>query len=262
MQTFINPSKDKWSEIIQRPKINDAELKNIVADILADVKKNGDAAIKKYTLQFGKVLLDDFKVSEEEINEAVLLVDKELKDAIGIAKSNIEKFHISQVEEIKKIETSKDVWCWRKSVAIEKVALYIPGGTAPLFSTLLMLGIPAVLAGCSNIMVCTSPGTNSKINPVILYVAHLLGLKDVYKIGGVQAIAAMAYGSESIPKVFKIFGPGNQYVTCAKQMVNLEGTAIDMHAGPSEVAVFADESSDPAFVASDLLSQAEHGVDS
>ena len=238
---FINPSREKWDEIIERPKINDAELKDIVSDILEDVKQNGDEAIKKYCLQFGKVLLNDLKVSEEEIDEAIILVDEDLKNAIQLAKNNIEKFHAAQKEEVKKIETSKGVLCWRKSVAIEKVGLYIPGGTAPLFSTLLMLGIPAVMAGCREIIVCTPSDKNGKINPVILYVAQLLGLKNIYKIGGVQAIAAMAYGSESIRKVYKIFGPGNQYVTCAKQIVNMEGIAIDMPAGPSEVAVYADE---------------------
>ncbi|MEO6327880.1 MAG: histidinol dehydrogenase [Ginsengibacter sp.] len=262
MRTYINPPKDKWNEITERPKISDAELKNIVSDILIDVKENGDAAIKKYSLQFGKALLDDLKVSKEEIREAVLLVNEELKDAIQIAKSNIEKFHIAQKEEVRQIETTNGVLCWRKFVAIEKVGLYIPGGTAPLFSTLLMLGVPAVLAGCNEIVVCTPCDTNGKIDPVILYVSDLLGLKNIYKIGGVQAIAAMAYGSETMPKVFKIFGPGNQYVTCAKQIVNMEGVAIDMPAGPSEVAVYADEGCNTAYVAADLLSQAEHGIDS
>ncbi|MEO5783492.1 MAG: histidinol dehydrogenase [Ginsengibacter sp.] len=262
MKTFINPSKEKWVEIIERPKINDAELRIIVSGILKDVKENGDAAIKKYSLQFGKVLLHDLKVTDAEIDEAVNLVDEDLKTAIQLAKNNIEKFHAAQKQEEQKIETSKGVLCWRKSVAIEKVGLYIPGGTAPLFSTLLMLGIPAVMAGCREIVICTPSDTNGNINPVILYTAQLLGLKNIYKIGGVQAIAAMAYGSESISKVYKIFGPGNQYVTCAKQMINMDGIAIDMPAGPSEVAVFADESCNPAFVASDLLSQAEHGVDS
>src|SRR5450432_1495847 len=262
MQTFINPSKDKWSEIIQRPKINDAELKNIVADILVDVKKNGDAAIKKYSLQFDKVLLDDLKVSEEEINEAVLLVDIELKDAIGIAKSNIEKFHLSQREGIQKIETSKGVFCWRKSVAIEKIGLYIPGGTAPLFSTLLMLGVPAILAGCDEIIICTPPQKDGTIHPAILYSAKLLGIKTIFKVGGVQAIAAMAYGTETIPAVYKIFGPGNQYVTQAKKIIQQEGIAIDLPAGPSELAVYADETAVPAYVAADLLSQCEHGPDS
>ena len=262
MQIFINPSREKWAEIIERPKINDAELKIIVSDILKDVKENGDDAIRKYCLQFSKVLLEDLKVCDAEINEGVKLVDEDLKAAIQLAKKNIEKFHVAQKQEEQKIETIKGVLCWRKSVAIEKVGLYIPGGTAPLFSTLLMLGIPAVMAGCNEIVVCTPSDTNGNINPLILYTAQLLGLKNIYKVGGVQAIAAMAYGSESITKVYKIFGPGNQFVTCAKQMINMDGVAIDMPAGPSEVAVYADESCEPAFVASDLLSQAEHGVDS
>ena len=262
MNTFINPSREQWAVIIERPKINDAELRIIVSGILKDVKENGDSAIKKYCLQFGKVLLEDLKVSDTEIDEAVNLVDQDLKNAIQLAKNNIEKFHATQKQEELKIETSKGVLCWRKSVAIEKVGLYIPGGTAPLFSTLLMLGIPSVMAGCSEIVICTPSDTNGNINPVILYTAQLLGLKNIYKVGGVQAIAAMAYGSESISKVYKIFGPGNQFVTCAKQMINMDGIAIDMPAGPSEVAVYADESCEPAFVASDLLSQTEHGVDS
>ena len=261
-QTFINPERDQWAEIIQRPAVNNEELAGIVTDILKDVKQNGEAAIKKYCLQFDKVQLDDLKVNELEIVEAVSMVDDELKNAVQIAKANIEKFHLSQKEEIKKIETSEGVSCWRKAVAIEKVGLYIPGGTAPLFSTLLMLGIPAVMAGCKEIIVCTPSDIDGKINPAILYVAHLIGIKNIYKIGGVQAIGAMAYGSESVLKVYKIFGPGNQYVTAAKQIVNSEGIAIDMPAGPSEVAVYADETCDPCFVASDLLSQAEHGIDS
>ena len=262
MKIYINPAKNKWTEIIQRPQINNAALKNIVSEILLSVKQNGDEAIKKYSLQFDGVELNDLKVSDEEIKAALLVVDNELKNAIQLAKENIEKFHRSQKEEVKIIETSAGVMCWRRSVAIDKVGLYIPGGTAPLFSTLLMLGIPAVLADCREIIVCTPADKNGKVNPVILYVAHLLGLKNIYKIGGVQAIAAMAYGTESIPSVYKIFGPGNQYVTTAKQIISSEGIAIDMPAGPSEVAVYADESYNPTFVASDLLSQAEHGNDS
>jgi histidinol dehydrogenase len=261
MQTFIDPSKDKWAEIIQRPVVNSNELGNVVRPILKDVKENGDAAIKKYCLQFGKALLDNLKVSDAEINEAASLVDDELKNAIEIAKSNIEKFHSLQKQDIE-VEITEGVSCWRRSVGIEKVGLYVPGGTAPLFSTLLMLGIPAVMAGCKEIVVCTPSDTDGKLNPVILYVAGRLGLKNIFKVGGVQAIGAMAYGSESIPKVYKIFGPGNQYVTCAKQIVSTEGVSIDMPAGPSEVAVYADNSCDPGFVASDLLSQAEHGIDS
>jgi len=262
MKTFFNPSKEKWAEIIQRPQINNATLKNNVSEILHDVKQNGDKAIKRYALQFDGVALNDLKVNDEEIETALEAIGNELKTAIQLAKSNIEKFHQSQNEEEKIIETSSGVMCWRRSVAIDKVGLYIPGGTAPLFSTLLMLGIPALLAGCSEVVVCTPPDKKGKINPAILYVAHILGLKNIYKIGGVQAIAAMAYGSESISSVNKIFGPGNQYVTTAKQIISSEGIAIDMPAGPSEVAVYADESCNPAFVASDLLSQAEHGSDS
>jgi len=262
MQTFINPSKDKWSEIIQRPQIDNAELESIVSEILVDVKQNGDTAIKKYSLQFDGVKLSELRVTDQEIEAALEVVDKDLKNAIQKAKDNIEKFHLSQKEEIKLIETTSGVNCWRKSVAIEKVGLYIPGGTAPLFSTLLMLGIPALLAGCKEIIVCTPADKYGKINPAILYVAHLLGLKNVYKIGGVQAIAAMAYSTETISAVNKIFGPGNQYVTTAKQIISSRGIAIDMPAGPSEVAVYADTTCIPAFIAADLLSQAEHGNDS
>ena len=262
MQTFINPLREKWAEIIQRPQINSAELKNIVSEILVDVKQNGNGAIRKYSLQFDGVELDYLKVSDEEIEQALPAVENELQKAIKLAKENIEKFHRLQLEEVKEMETSPGVICWRKSIAIEKVGLYIPGGTAPLFSTLLMLGIPAVLAGCREIIVCTPADKNGRVDPVILYVAYLLGLKNIYKIGGVQAIAAMAYGTESIPSVYKIFGPGNQYVTTAKQIISSEGIAIDMPAGPSEVAVYADDSCNPSFVATDLLSQAEHGIDS
>ncbi|MES2849661.1 MAG: histidinol dehydrogenase [Bacteroidota bacterium] len=270
---FINPLKEQWTEIIQRPVFDSKPLEETVSSILQDVKQNGDAAVKKYALQFDKV---DFispvgtagqagvhlKVTNDEISEAIKLVGDDLKSAIKIAKDNITKFHQSQREDIKQIETTKGVVCWRKSVAIQKLGLYIPGGTAPLFSTLLMLGIPAVLAGCKEIIVCTPCDKNGKVNPVVLYVADMIGLKNIYKIGGVQAIAAMAYGTETVSQVYKIFGPGNQYVTCAKQLINKEGIAIDMPAGPSEVAVYADESSNPSFIAADLLSQAEHGTDS
>ena len=259
---FINPSKDQWNEIIQRPVLDSKPLEATVNAILNDVKLNGDDAVKKYASQFDKVQLVELKVSETEIAEASLLVEDELKTAIAIAKNNITQFHQSQKEQIKQIETTSGVLCWRKSVGIQKVGLYIPGGTAPLFSTLLMLGIPAVLAGCKDIIVCTPCNKSGKVNPVVLYVSQLIGLKNIYKIGGVQAIAAMAYGTASVPQVYKIFGPGNQYVTCAKQLINKEGIAIDMPAGPSEVAVYADESCNPSFVAADLLSQAEHGADS
>jgi histidinol dehydrogenase len=262
MQVFINPEKETWEDILQRPVFDTAALDTTVSAILADIKLNGDAAVKKYALQFDKVALDEMLVTAAEIEEAVALVDEKLKTAIQIAKDNITVFHQSQKEAVKKVETTKGVICWRKSVAIEKVGLYIPGGSAPLFSTLLMLGIPAVIAGCKEIVVCTPSAANGKVNPVILYVAQLIGLKHIYKVGGVQAIAAMAYGTATIPKVYKIFGPGNQYVTCAKQLVNAGGVAIDMPAGPSEVAIYADETCHPAFVAADLLSQAEHGADS
>lgn len=262
MEIFINPDKATWAEIIKRPVLDYSQLETKVTSILDDVKLNGDAAIRKYTTQFDGAVLNDFVVSGNEIAAAVSNVDADLKAAIDIAKNNITAFHASQKEAVKKIETIGGVVCWQKSVAIEKVGLYIPGGTAPLFSTLLMLGIPAVLAGCKEIVVCTPPGKNGEINPVILYVAQLIGLKNIYKIGGVQAIAAMAYGSTTIPKVNKIFGPGNQYVTAAKQLVNATGVSIDMPAGPSELAVYADETCNPSFVAADLLSQAEHGADS
>ena len=259
---FVNPPKNDWNEILQRPVFDSRQLEETVAAILADVKVNGDKAVKKYTAKFDGVEINHFSVSVAEIAEAALLIGSELKAAIGLAKNNIEKFHGAQAFREDKIETTPGVLCWRKSIAIEKVGLYIPGGTAPLFSTLLMLAIPAVLAGCKEIVVCTPCGKDGKVNPVILYVAQLAGIKNIYKAGGVQAIAAMAYGTETIAQVNKIFGPGNQYVTCAKQLVNKQGVAIDMPAGPSEVAVYADETSNPAFVAADLLSQAEHGPDS
>ncbi len=259
---FIEPGRSEWNDLLKRPSFDSSSLETTVGNILNDIKKNGDFAVKKYAEAFDKVMLDDLKVSEKEINEAVTLLDDELKNAIQQAKENIERFHKAQIQDVEKIETAKGVFCWRRSVAIQKVGLYIPGGTAPLFSTLLMLGIPAVIAGCREIVVCTPSDKTGKINPVILYVAKLVGLKSIYKIGGVQAIGAMAYGTETVPQVYKIFGPGNQYVTCAKQLVNKEGIAIDMPAGPSEVAVYADETANASFVASDLLSQAEHGADS
>ncbi len=262
MRTFINPEEEKWPEIIRRPQINNADLQNTVSGMLQDIKQNGDEAVKKYTAQFDRAELNKLKIEADEIEEALLHVKDELKDAIQLAKENIEKFHQSQIEQVNKVETSKEVICWRKSVAIEKVGLYIPGGTAPLFSTLLMLAIPATIAGCNEICVCTPPDKNGKVSPVILYVTNLLKLKNIYKIGGVQAIAAMAYGTQSVSRVYKIFGPGNQYVTAAKQIINSEGIAIDMPAGPSEVAIYADKTCNPAFVAADLLSQAEHGTDS
>ena len=259
---FNNPPSSEWNSILKRPAFDSSQLEESVSKILLDIKLNGEEAVKKYVLKFDGVDLKELRVSDSEIEAAILLVSTDLKAAIDVAKSNIEKFHFSQIQKVEKIETTPGVICWRKSVAIQKVGLYIPGGSAPLFSTLLMLGIPAVMAGCSDITVCTPCDKNGKVNPVILYVAQLIGLKNIYKIGGVQAIAAMAYGTISIPQVYKIFGPGNQYVTCAKKLVNKEGLAIDMPAGPSEVAVYADQTSNAAFVAADLLSQAEHGIDS
>lgn len=260
--SFINPSKQEWPSILQRPVFDTAPLEATVSSILADIKQHGDAAVKKYALQFDDVTANDFKVTEEEITTAAKTISDDLKTAIEMAKNNIEKFHLVQKEAVTKIETTKGVVCWRKSIPIQKVGLYIPGGTAPLFSTLLMLGIPATLAGCTEIIICTPCDKNGKVNPVVLYVADLIGLRNIFKVGGVQAIGAMAYGTETIPKVYKIFGPGNQYVTCAKQLINKEGIAIDMPAGPSEVAIYADETCNPSFVAADLLSQAEHGNDS
>jgi len=259
---FNNPPSSEWNSILERPSFDSSQLEESVSKILLDIKLNGEDAVKKYVLKFDGVELQQLRVSDNEIEAAILLVNADLKAAIAVAKNNIEKFHFSQIQKIEKIETTPGVICWRKSVGIQKVGLYIPGGSAPLFSTLLMLGIPAVMAGCSDITVCTPCDKNGKVNPVILYVAKLIGLKNIYKIGGVQAIAAMAYGTVSIPQVYKIFGPGNQYVTCAKKLVNKEGLAIDMPAGPSEVAVYADQTSNAAFVAADLLSQAEHGIDS
>lgn len=259
---FNNPPSSEWNSILKRPAFDSSQLEESVSKILLDIKLNGEEAVKKYVLKFDGVDLKELRVSDSEIEAAILLVSTDLKAAIDVAKSNIEKFHFSQIQKVEKIETTPGVICWRKSVAIQKVGLYIPGGSAPLFSTLLMLGIPAVMAGCSDITVCTPCDKNGKVNPIILYVAQLIGLKNIYKIGGIQAIAAMAYGTISIPQVYKIFGPGNQYVTCAKKLVNKEGLAIDMPAGPSEVAVYADQTSNAAFVAADLLSQAEHGIDS
>ncbi|MCW3091332.1 MAG: hisD [Ferruginibacter sp.] len=261
-KTFLNPGQEEWKSILQRPVFDSKSLEDTVAAVLIDVKLNGDEAIKKYTQQFDHVEVDDFQVSDAEIEKASSMVSDELKSAILQAKNNIEKFHIAQVQSIEQIETTKGVLCWRKSIAIQKVGLYIPGGSAPLFSTLLMLGIPAIIAGCNEIIVCTPCDKDGNVNAVILYTAQLIGIKNIYKIGGIQAIGAMAYGTSSIQQVYKIFGPGNQYVTCAKQLVSKDGLAIDMPAGPSEVAVYADDSCHPVFVAADLLSQAEHGADS
>lgn len=262
MQIIRYPEKNTWNTLLQRPALDTRQLETTVAAILAGVKAGGDAAVLQYTAQFDKVELTDVRVDAEEFAAAEEALDESLKSAIRQAAANIEAFHRAQVEEVTMIETMPGVQCWRKPVGIEKVGLYIPGGTAPLFSTILMLAIPARLAGCSEIVLCTPPGRNGRVHPAVLWAARYTGITQVFKTGGVQAIGAMAYGTESIPRVYKIFGPGNQYVTCAKQLVNSTGTAIDMPAGPSEVAVFADDACVPAFVAADLLSQAEHGADS
>ncbi len=262
MQTIRYPDPKKLALLLQRPVIDNTELEKTVSGILKDVKLNGDKAVKKYALQFDKVKLNNLLVSDKEIAEATKKISKELKAAINIAYDNIKKFHAAQKEIVKKIETMPGVLCWRKSVGIEKIGLYVPGGSAPLFSTVLMLGIPAQIAECRQVVLCTPSDKNGVINPAILFAAKMVGIKRIYKIGGVQAIAAMGYGTQTISKVYKIFGPGNQYVTCAKQLICNGGPAIDMPAGPSEVAVFADDSAKPEFVAADLLSQAEHGADS
>lgn len=262
MKIIRYPKKEDWNEILQRPTIETEDLTAIVSSILTEVKSKGDQALREYTKRFDGVEPEELFVLENEFEEAETQIPIDLKNAIIHAKTNIEKFHISQIEEIQKIETTEGVLCWRKSVAIEKVGLYIPAGTAPLFSTVLMLAIPAKIAGCKEIILCSPPDQNGKINDVILYTAKICGVTKIFKIGGVQAIGAMAFGTETVPKTYKIFGPGNQFVTSAKQIVSQTGVAIDMPAGPSEVAVFADETSVPEFVAADLLSQAEHGIDS
>lgn len=262
MKVIKNPSKSNWFELTKRPEIERNQLNKIVSDIISNVKENGDQAIYEYTEKFDKAQLSSLLVSNQEIESAKSIVSGELKDAIAVAKRNIEVFHKSQESQESIVETTTGVKCWRKSVGIEKVGLYIPGGSAPLFSTILMLAIPAELAGCSEIILCTPPDSNGEINPAILYTASLVGVTKIYKVGGAQAIAAMAYGTETIPQVYKLFGPGNQFVTKAKELVQQNGVAIDMPAGPSEVLVIADETCNPSFVASDLLSQAEHGADS
>ena len=262
IKVIKQPSKEDWQEIVKRPVFENTLLEKTVKKILDKVKDKGDKAVRKYTKDFDGVKLKKLAVSEKEIKTAENLLSQELKDAIQQAKSNIEKFHRSQIEDIKVVETMPGINCWRRSVGIKKVGIYVPGGTAPLFSTVLMLTIPAVIADCKEIILCTPPLKDGSINPAILYTANLCGVKRIFKAGGVQAIAAMAYGTESVPKVFKIFGPGNQYVTAAKQLIQKEGVAIDMPAGPSEVLVIADETAVPEFVAADLLSQAEHGADS
>jgi len=256
------PLRKDWDEIITRPEMDHSYLFDDVKKILDDVRLNGDRAVRACCEKFDRVVLNQFEVSQDEMNEAQRLVPKELKAAIRLAATNIETFHRSQIMVSQKIETTQGVTCWQRAVAIKKVGLYIPGGTAPLFSTVLMLAIPAHIAGCSEIILCSPPAKDGTIHPAILYSAGLAGVSRIFKIGGAQAIAAMAYGTETVPRVYKIFGPGNQYVTAAKQLAALRDVAIDMPAGPSEVEVIADETANPAFVAADLLSQAEHGADS
>lgn len=262
MKIVNYPKREEWGELLQRPVMEQLSLEKKVKKLLLKVKAGGDKAIKKMTKEFDEVKVKNLLVSEREIREAIALVPGELKEAISIAKNNITAFHSLQLQQEQTIETMPGVKCWRKAVGIEKVGLYIPGGTAPLFSTVLMLGIPAKLAGCREIVLCTPPQKDGTINPVILYAAQLAGITKIVKAGGAQAIAAMAYGTETIPKVYKIFGPGNQYVTCAKQLIQADNIAIDMPAGPSEVCVLADDTADATFIAADLLSQAEHGADS
>ena len=262
MRQYNYPSPDQWEELIKRPVTDNSALEKPVRRILRKVKENGDRAVRKFTNEFDGVKLKKLQVTEKEIKTAAALLPDELKAAIRLAKENIERFHQSQREAITVTETMPGIRCWRQSLPIEKTGLYIPGGTAPLFSTVLMLAVPASLAGCKEIILCTPPGKDGSVHPAILFTAALCGITQVFKAGGVQAIGAMAYGTESIPRVFKLFGPGNQYVTLAKQLVQQDGVAIDMPAGPSEVLVIADASAHPAFVASDLLSQAEHGADS
>ncbi|MCE2654929.1 MAG: histidinol dehydrogenase [Sediminibacterium sp.] len=262
MKVFNEPKRNEWASIIERPSIDAAQLNEKVKAIIEEVIVGGDDAIKKLTLQFDRISINEIKLPAEKIEAAENSLTPGLKTAIQLAKVNIEIFHNSQIQKVERIETMPGVWCWRKSVGIEKVGIYIPGGSAPLFSTVLMLGVPAKMAGCKEIILCTPPNEQGEIHPAILYAASLVGVTAIYNVGGAQAIAAMAYGTTTIPKVYKIFGPGNQYVTAAKQLVQQNGIAIDMPAGPSEVCVWADENAIPSFVAADLLSQAEHGPDS
>ncbi len=261
MQVIKYPQQKDWGELLKRPSQNFSHIKEKVQNIIDDVKQNGNAALKKYTKQFDGVDINNFSLEEHEWQAAKIL-NEDLKNAIKTSIKNITTFHQSQKEEVKKIETMPGIMCWRKSVPIEKVGLYIPGGTAPLFSTLIMLAVPAMIAGCKKIIVCTPPQKDGTIHPAILYVAKQIGINKIYKVGGAQAIAAMAFGTQTINKVSKIFGPGNQYITCAKMLLSADDIAIDMPAGPSEVAVLADETANAEFIAADLLSQAEHGKDS
>ena len=262
MQKIYNPKREDWKSVLKRPTQTVAAIEATVNTIFKEVEQDGDIVLRKYTKQFDSVSLDEILVSKSEIEEAKTIVSEELKEAIALAKSNIEIFHEAQKTDRIEVETTKGVQCWQEKRPIQKVGLYIPGGTAPLFSTILMLAIPANIAGCREIVLCSPPNAEGKINPAILYTAALCGVTQIFKVGGIQAIAAMTFGTESIPQVYKIFGPGNQYVTVAKQIATKHGVAIDMPAGPSELLVVADDSANAAFVASDLLSQAEHGIDS
>lgn len=262
MKKIDYPQPEQWDELLQRPTLRTEELFDKVRELIGQVRRDGDRAVFELEERFDKVKLDALEVTPAEREQARARVDESLKQAIELAARNIETFHAAQRFEGKRVETQPGVTCWQQAVPIEKVGLYIPGGTAPLFSTVLMLAVPARIAGCSEVVLCTPPGRDGKVHPAVLYAAEVAGVKRIFKVGGVQAIASMAYGTESIPKVYKIFGPGNQYVTAAKQWVSLRDVAIDMPAGPSEVEVLADETANPVFVAADLLSQAEHGVDS
>ena len=262
MKIYKYPSREEWKELTERPHLDVSQLNNTVADVLKNIRENGDKAVKEYEEKFDHASLETLAVTAEEIENALKEVPAELLDSLRLAHKNIETFHKAQQFVGEKVETAPGVTCWQKSVPIERVGLYIPGGTAPLFSTVLMLATPAKIAGCKEIVLCSPPTHNSTIHPAILAAAHIAGVNKIYKVGGVQAIGAMAYGTESIPKVYKIFGPGNQYVMAAKQQVSLHDVAIDMPAGPSEVCVIADDSCRPEYVAADLLSQAEHGTDS
>jgi len=262
MQVHINPPVEQWKALLQRPVMEIRQLDDTVRAVLEEVRSLGDSAVARYTEKFDRVQLTQFQVQPEEVAAAEEALDDDLKQAIQTAQANIEAFHRSQLETPAVVETMPGVRCWRRSVGIEKVGLYVPGGTAPLFSSVLMLGVPAVIAGCREIVLCSPPNAQGTLHPAIIYAASQVGIRKIFKVGGIQAIGAMAYGTETIPQVYKIFGPGNQYVTAAKQLVAQTGTAIDMPAGPSEVLVCADETADPEFVAADLLSQAEHGVDS
>ena len=262
MKKYINPGKKDWQQLVERPVAEKVSMSTIVNQVFTEIHGDGDKAVRKYSLLFDNAELESLALQENAFSDASEKVPENLKAAIQLAKSNIEKFHAAQTETSKVIETTAGVECWRESRGIETVGIYIPGGTAPLFSTVLMLGIPAKLAGCKNIILCTPPDKSGAINPAILYTAKLVGITSVFRVGGIQAIGAMTFGTESIPKVDKIFGPGNQYVTAAKQAAQQSGVAIDMPAGPSEVLIIADNSCNPAFVAADLLSQAEHGADS